>query len=113
MFKYLPEKIDSDIVEYFTYPRVDICKDASERIDVIPFENAFYITKRGINIWTIFLAWWKVISILIPLIVLILIIVFRWQKIYSSIRQRRKILKVVKEKTKKEGEEIKRKLDRI
>ncbi len=93
------------------YDRAMNWLDASKRIDVIPTEKAFYITKRGINIWTIFLVWWKVILILIFFILLILIIIFYRQKIYSRLHQRKKILKEVKEKIKKSGEEIKRKLN--
>lgn len=88
-------------------------RDASERIDVIPIEKAFYITKRGINIWAIFLNWRKVTLILIPLIILILIIVFRWQKIYRLVYQRKKRLGEVKEKAEKDREKLKEKLREV
>lgn len=88
-------------------------QDASERIDVIPIDKPFYITKRGINIWTFFLAWWKIVFILVPLVVFSLIIAFRWQKIYRHFRQREKALNGIKEKTKKEEEELKIKINRF
>jgi len=84
-------------------------RDASKRIDVIPVDMPFYITKRGINIWTFFLSWWQIVFILLPLVVVILGIVFRWQKIYKRIYQRRKVLNGIRVKVKKEGEELKRK----
>ncbi len=85
-------------------------QDASERIDVIPVDKPFYITKRGINIWTFFLSWWKIVFILFPLVGLILFIVFRWQKIYRRIRLRKDALNGIKTKAKVEEEELKRKL---
>jgi len=85
-------------------------QDASERIDVIPVDKPFYVTKRGINIWTFFLPWWKIVFILFPLVGLILVIIFRWQKIYRRIRLRKDALNGIKTKVKVEEEELKRKL---
>ena len=51
-------------------------RDVSVRIEVIPFEKLFYITKKGINILGFFLPWWKVILILVFLIILLIILVF-------------------------------------
>ena len=88
-------------------------QDSSKKIEVIPIEEIFYITKGGINIWTTFLPWWKVILILLPLIVAILVIVFFWYKRQKGLGQKRAALKEIKEKTKKNGQELKRKLNGI
>jgi len=85
-------------------------QDSSKKIEVIPIEKIFYITKGGINIWTIFLPWWKVILILLLLIILILIIILWQYKRHKTLRQRRRALEEIEEKAKKNGQEIKRKL---
>jgi len=88
-------------------------QDSSKKIEVIPIEKIFYITKGGINFWTTFLPWWKVILILIFLIILILVIVFFWHKRQKSLRRKGATLKEIKEKTEKNGRELKRKLNGI
>ena len=85
-------------------------QDSSKKIEVIPIEKIFYITKRGINIWTIFLPWKILILIFLPLIIVILIIAFWWRKRQKNLRQKREALKAIGEKAKQNGEEIKRKL---
>jgi len=88
-------------------------RDSSKKIEVIPIEKIFYITKRGINFWTTFLPWWKVILILIFLIILILVIIFFWYKRQKGLGQKRVVLKEIEEKAKKNGQELKRKLNGI
>ena len=88
-------------------------QDSSKKIEVIPIEKIFYITKGGINVWTFFLSWKKLILIFLPLIVAILVIVFFWYKHQKSLRQKRAALKAIKEKTTKNGQELKRKLNGI
>jgi len=88
-------------------------QDSSKKIEVIPIEKIFYITKGGINFWTTFLPWWKVILILFFLTILILVIVFFWYKRQKSLGQKRAALKEIKEKTKKNGQELKSKLNGI
>ena len=85
-------------------------QDSSKKIEVTPIEKIFYITKKGINIWTIFLPWWKVILILLPLILVVLIIILWQYRSHKALRQRRRALKEIEEKAKKNGQEIKRKL---
>jgi len=85
-------------------------QDSSQKIEVIPIDKIFYITKKGINIWTIFLPWWKVILILLFLIILVLIIILWQYKRHKTLSQRRKALKEIEEKAKENGQEIKRKL---
>ena len=88
-------------------------QDSSKKIEVIPIEEIFYITKGGINLWTFFLSWGKLIFILLPLIVAILVIVFFWYKRQKGLGQKRAALKEIKEKTKKNGQELKSKLNGI
>ena len=88
-------------------------QDSSKKIEVIPIEKIFYITKGGINLWTFFLPWRKLILIFLPLIVVILVIAFFWYKRQRSLRQKRAALKEIKEKTEKNGQELKRKLNGI
>jgi hypothetical protein len=88
-------------------------QDSSKKIEVIPIEKIFYITKRGINFWTTFLPWWKVILILIFLIILILVIIFFWYKRQKDLGQKRVALKEIEEKAKKNGQELKRKLNGV
>ena len=85
-------------------------QDCSKKIEVIPIEKIVYITKRGINIWTIFLPWKILILIFLPLIIVILVIAFWWRKRQKNLRQKREALKAIGEKAKQNGEEIKRKL---
>jgi len=86
-------------------------RDASKKIEVIVPEKIFYITEGGINIFGIFLSWWKVILILILLIILLLILVFWWWDHRRRIRKRRKALKKIEERAMKNGEEIKKRLN--
>lgn len=88
-------------------------QDSSQKVEVIPIEKIFYITKGGINIWTIFLPWHKLILILLPLILVVLIIILWQYKRHKTLRQRRKALEEIEEKAKKNGQEIKRKLHGI
>ncbi len=86
-------------------------RDASEKIEVITLGEVFYTTKRGINIFGIYLSWRRVILILIFLIVIALGFIFWWRKGYKHICQKRKILKEIKEKTRKNRKNIKKKLN--
>jgi len=88
-------------------------QDSSKKIEVIPIEKIFYITKGGINLRTFFLPWEKLILIFLPLIIVILVIVFFWYKRQKSLHQNRAVLKKIKEKTEKNGQELKRKLNGI
>jgi len=85
-------------------------QDCSKKIEVIPIEKIFYITKRGINIWTFFIPWKILILIFLPLIIVILIIAFWWRKRQKNLRQKREALKAIGEKAKQNGEEIKQRL---
>jgi len=88
-------------------------RDVSARIEAIPFEKVFYITKKGINIFGFFLPWWKVILILVFLIILLIILVFWYWRRHRRLVKRREALKKIEERIKKNGEEIKEKLDGI
>lgn len=86
-------------------------QDVSEKIEVITPGKIFYITKRGINIWTVFFSWWEVILIFLSLIIVILVIIFFWYKRWKGLSQKRATLKEIKEEVEKNGVEIKRKLN--
>jgi hypothetical protein len=85
-------------------------QDSSEKIEVIPIEKAFYITKRGINIWIFFIPWKSLILIfLIPLFI-ILVIILLWHKRSKTLRQKRESLRKIQERAKQSSEELKKKL---
>ncbi|MBU0546772.1 hypothetical protein KJ735_01190 [Patescibacteria group bacterium] len=88
-------------------------QDSSERIEVVPIEKIFYITKGGIIFWTFFFSWRQLILFFSFLIIAILVIVFFWYKRQKSFRQKRAALKEIEEKTKKNDQELKRKLNGI
>jgi uncharacterized membrane protein len=88
-------------------------RDVSARIEVIPFGKAFYITKKGINIFGFFLPWWQVILILVFIILFFIILVFwSWRRHRRLVKQREALSKI-EERIKKNGEEIKDKLEKI
>ena len=87
-------------------------QDSPQKIEVIPSERIFYITKRGINIWTIFLSWQKLILILVLLAILILIIILWRLRHHQLIHKRRLTLKRIEEIGKKNGEEVKKRLEK-
>jgi len=88
-------------------------RDVSTKIEAIPFEKAFYITKKGINIFGFFLSWQKTILIIFSLLFFLLIFLFwRWRR-HLSLLKRKKTLKQIKEKIERNGKEIKEKLDGI
>jgi len=88
-------------------------QDSSEKIEVIPIEKIFYITKGGIDIWTFFIPWKILILILLLLIIVILVIVFWWRRRQKNLRQKKEALKSIEEKAKQNGEEIKQRLNGI
>ncbi|MFH1820405.1 MAG: cohesin domain-containing protein [Candidatus Nealsonbacteria bacterium] len=88
-------------------------QEVSEKINVIPIDKPFYLTKQGINIWVVFINWWMLSLVLILLIALLFLLIFRWQKKYRSIDQRVKNLKKAKEETEKMKEELKNKLNQF
>ncbi|KPJ56947.1 hypothetical protein AMJ49_03480 [Parcubacteria bacterium DG_74_2] len=88
-------------------------RDASEKIEVIPIEKLFYLSKKGIYVLTIFLPWPITILILFLIIFFILLSIFlRWRE-YNKLRRKKKDLTKLKAKLKKNGEEIRIKLFRI
>jgi hypothetical protein len=88
-------------------------RDVSARIEVIPFGKAFYITKKGINIFGVFLSWQKTILIIFSLLFFLLIFLLWWWRRHLSFLKRRKALKKIKERIERNGKEIKEKLDGI
>jgi len=88
-------------------------QDSNKKIEVIPTEKMFYITKGGIDIWTFFVPWKILILILLLLIIVILVIVFWWRRRQKNLRQKREALKSIEEKAKQNGEEIKQRLSGI
>ena len=88
-------------------------QDSSKKIEVIPIEKIFYITKGGIDIWTFFIPWKILILILLLLIIVILVIVFWWRRRQKNLRQKKEALKSIEEKAKQNGEEIKQRLNGI
>lgn len=85
-------------------------QDISERIDVIPVDKPFYITKRGINVWTFFISWRRLILILIIIAFLVLIYTYLRRGRHKGLRQRRKFLRGIKEKVKENGRKVEKKL---
>ena len=88
-------------------------QDSSQKIEVIPVERFLYFTKKGIVVGTFFIPWRILILIFLFLIVMILIIVFWLWKRQRSLRQKRKVLKVIEERAKQNSEEIKQRLGGI
>jgi len=85
-------------------------RDVSTKIEVVPFEKLFYITKRGINIFNLFLTWWKLVLVLVALFVLLVLFLFwGWRK-HKAFYQKRKTLEEIKEKVKENKKKIKEKL---
>jgi hypothetical protein len=85
-------------------------RDVSKKIEVIPSEKAFYITKGGISIFGVYFCWWKAILIFTFLIIFILIILFSQYRTYKYFRERRKTLKRINNTTKEKGKKFKNKL---
>jgi len=85
-------------------------QEISEKIEVIPIESFIYVSKKGINLGSLFLYWNKVALIMIILVFLILIIIFLWRKRHNKIYKRKQVLKRIKEKTEKDSQSIKNKL---
>ena len=88
-------------------------QDSAEKIEVIPTEQLFYVSKNGINIFSIFISWWKLILILIIILILILICTFLWWRKNKRLERTKKYLIGVKGEAEKNREEIKRKLNGI
>ena len=80
-------------------------KIVSEKVVVIPTDEPFHVSKRGINFWSFYLPWQRVALILVSLIILISIIIFGRKKY-----RQRKNLKGLREKVKENNETIKKKL---
>jgi len=85
-------------------------REVSQKIEVIEPGKIFYVIKGGIRIFGIYLAWWMVILILAILIIFIIVFVFFWQRRHKKTSQGRKILRKIKEKAKKNKENIKKRL---
>ncbi len=85
-------------------------RDASERIEIIPTNVLFYISKSGISIFTIFLAWWKVILLLVPLTFFIARKAAQWWQDNQNVYEKINVLDKVKSEWKKKEEELKNKL---
>lgn len=85
-------------------------QDSSKKIEVIPIEKIFYITKKGINIWTFFIPWKTLILIFLILIILISLIIYFGHKRQKNLRLKRKFLRELEEKAKQNSEEFKKKL---
>ena len=89
-------------------------RDTSEKIDVIPIDKPFYLTKKGINIWTLFLGWGELIFILLPLTVFCLLVAFYYfRRKYQQVYQKKNTLDNIKKKTKEEGETLKEKITKV
>lgn len=85
-------------------------QDSSKKIEVIPINKIFYITKRGINIWIFFFPWWQVLLILAVLVILILIFVFLWRRKRKFLDEMKRNLSNIKEKAEKNGQDFQRKI---
>lgn len=85
--------------------------DSDKKIEVIPTEELFHVFRKGVNIFTLFIEWRKVILILIILIFIAAGIIYR------EIRYRRKIILAEKsfreaaEKLRKSNEEIRKEIN--
>lgn len=92
------------------YDRAMNEQNVSERIDVLPIDKAFYITKRGINTWTLFFSWRRIVLILAFIAFLIIMYNCLRRKRHKGLYQGKRILEEIKEKVRENGEIIKRKL---
>ena len=93
------------------YDRAGNWRDVSEKIEAIAPEKAFFVTESGVNVFGIFLSWWRAMFILTLLISVILALVFRWRKSHQRFEQRRRALREIKEKAEKNGADVKKKLE--
>ncbi len=87
--------------------------DGSAKIDVIASGKSVFVTKKGINIWMIFLDWWKITLVLGGLLFFILIIAFFYWRSYKNAHRKRETLKTFKKNTEKEKEKVKGKLKEV
>ncbi|MEK7503535.1 MAG: cohesin domain-containing protein [Patescibacteria group bacterium] len=86
-------------------------RETSEKIDVIPVDQLFYMTKRGINVWALFLSWGELIFVLLPLTVFCLLVAFYYgRRKYREVRQKKNILENIKKKTEVAAENFKGKI---
>jgi len=88
-------------------------QDSSKKIEVVPSEKLFYISKNGIYILTIFLSWWIIFLILLIILILILIFTFLWWKKNRILNKMRMNLMDIEGEAEKSREEIKRKFNGI
>jgi len=89
-------------------------RDASQNIDVVPIDRPFYLTRKGINIWALFLGWGELIFVLFPLTVFCLMIAFYYgRRKYQRINQKKNILNNIKQKAKEEEETFKGKITMV
>lgn len=87
-------------------------QDTSQKIEVVPIEKPFYITKRGVGIFNFFISWWQIILIeLIPFTFLLLIVIFWWWLRRKRLYKRREDLAKIRERIERNGKEIKEKLN--
>ena len=88
-------------------------RDSIEKIEVIPTEKLFYFSKRGLNIFNLFLSWPAVILILVMIIFLIFFFIFLHWKNFNNLQNKKNDLIKLKEKVRKDGGEIRDKLFKI
>jgi hypothetical protein len=88
-------------------------RDSIEKIEVIPTEKLFYFSKRGLNIFNLFLSWPTVILILVMIIFLIFFFIFLHWKNFNNLQNKKNDLIKLKEKVRKDGGEIRDKLFKI
>ncbi len=81
------------------YDRASNWRDVSEKIEAILPEKAFFVTESGVNVFGIFLSWWRAMFILTLLISVILALVFRWRKSHRRFERKKKSFK----RNKREG----------
>ncbi len=93
-----------------TYDLAGNWQEVSQKIEVVEPGKIFYVIKEGIHIFNIYLTWWKATWILLLLIVFILVFIFFCRRRYKNISGKRRALKEIKNKTKKNREDIKKRL---
>lgn len=79
-------------------------KDNSQKIEVIPVENFFYFTKKGMSIWMFFFPWWQVILSLFALVILILLISFLLWRRDKALNEKMENLRRIRKEAEKNSQ---------
>jgi len=88
-------------------------RDVSQKIELITAGKLFYTTKRGINIFGIFLKWQQIGLVLLILIGGIVGLIFKHRRNHIRLKRQRENLEKTRKKVEKEKEETEKKLKEV